>query len=108
MRAELCIRSFESACKHCSTHGMILHSDRGSQFTSIIFRQSLACYGAVQSMSGTGKCYDNARMDSFFATLKKEKLYRINTKELPMEPIVFRYVMVYYIQTNRKVVKKMI
>ena len=99
MRAELCIRAFESACKHYGAHGMILHSDRGSQFTSAVFRQSLARHGALQSMSGTGKCYDNARMESFFATLKKEKLYRINTKKLPMDQvksIVFRYVMVYY------------
>jgi len=99
MRAELCIRAFENACKHCGAQGMILHSDRGSQFTSAAFRESLARHDAVQSMSGTGKCYDNARMESFFATLKKEKLYRINTKKLPREQvksIVFRYVMVYY------------
>ena len=101
MRTELCIRAFESACKYCRANGMVLHSDRGSQFTSAAFRQLLACHGAIQSMSGTGKCYDNARMESFFATLKKEKLYRINTKKLPMEQvksIIFRYVMVYYNQ----------
>ncbi|HBL84444.1 MAG TPA: transposase [Clostridiales bacterium] len=53
-------------------------------------------------MNGTGKCYDNARMERFFATLKKEKLYRIPTHRLPMEQvksIIFRYIMVYY---NRK------
>ena len=33
-----------------------------------------ARYGAIQSMSGTGRCYDSARMESFFATLKKEKI----------------------------------
>lgn len=99
MKAELCIRAFESACNHCGARNMILHSDRGSQFTSAAFRQSLACHGAIQSMSGTGRCYDNARMESFFATLKKEKLYRINTKKLPMDQvksIIFRYIMVYY------------
>ena len=50
-------------------------------------------------MSGTGRCYDNARMESFFATLKKEKLYRIRTERMPMtqvENIVFRYIMTYY------------
>lgn len=99
MRAQLCIRAFESACRHHNARDMILHSDRGSQFTSAAFRASLARYGAIQSMSGTGKCYDNARMESFFATLKKEKLYRINTRALPMEQvktIIFRYIMVYY------------
>ncbi len=99
MRAELCVRAFENACKSCGARGMILHSDRGSQFTSAAFRASLSKYGAVQSMSGTGKCYDNARMESFFATLKKEKIYRINSKKLLMEQvksIIFRYIMIYY------------
>ncbi len=99
MKKELCIRAFESACKFQSTGGMILHSDRGSQFTSAAFRNALARHGAVQSMSGTGRCYDNARMESFFATLKKEKLYKIRTDRLPMaqvKSIVFRYIMTYY------------
>lgn len=99
MRAELCVRAFENACRHCGARGMTLHSDRGSQFTSAAFRSSLVRHSALQSMSGTGRCYDNARMESFFATLKKEKLYRINTKKLTMEQvksIVFRYIMVYY------------
>ncbi len=99
MQAQLCTRAFERACKSCSSRGMILHSDRGSQFTSRAFRDSLSKYGAIQSMSGTGRCYDNARMESFFATLKKEKLYRIHTKKMPMEQvksIIFRYIMVYY------------
>nr|WP_257225396.1 integrase core domain-containing protein [Treponema parvum] len=45
-----------------------------------------------------GKCYDNARMESFFATLKKEKLYRIDTTKLKREEvkkIVWRFI-VYY------------
>lgn len=99
MRKELCIQAFESACKAQSAYGMVFHSDRGSQFTSYAFRESLAKYGAVQSMSGTGRCYDNARMESFFATLKKEKLYRMRTERYPMawvKTIIFRYIMVYY------------
>jgi transposase InsO family protein len=102
MRKELCIRAFQSACQAQGAYGMILHSDRGSQFTSSAFRKLLAQYGAVQSMSGAGRCYDNARMESFFATLKKEKLYRIRTERMPMaqvKSIVFRYIMTYY---NRK------
>ena len=50
-------------------------------------------------MSGTGRCYDNARMESIFAALKKEKLYRIRTERMPMTQvkcIVFRYSMTYY------------
>jgi transposase InsO family protein len=99
MKKELCIRAFESACKPQSAGDMILHSDRGSQFTSTAFRKTLAKYEAVQSMSSTGRCYDNARMESFFATLKKEKLYQIHTEKMPMsqvKSIVFRYIMTYY------------
>ncbi|MNE01630.1 Integrase core domain protein [compost metagenome] len=99
MRKELCIQAFENACKARNARGMIFHSDRGSQFTSHTFRECLAKRDAIQSMSGTGRCYDNARMESFFATLKKEKLYKINTERYPMayiKSIIFRYIMVYY------------
>jgi len=102
MRKELCISAFDQACRQEKASGMFLHSDRGSQFTSYGFREKLAAYGAIQSMSGTGRCYDNARMESFFATLKKEKLYRIRTDKLPMETvksIIFRWIFYYY---NRK------
>ena len=77
---------------------MILHSDRGSQFTSGKFRAALAKYDAIQSMSGTGRCCDNARMESFFATLKKEKLYQIDTSTLTREEVrtvIFRYISYY-------------
>ena len=53
----------------------------------------------VQSLSGTGRCYDNERMESFFATLKKEKLYRIPTTEMSrndVRTVIFRYIFVCY------------
>jgi transposase InsO family protein len=99
MKAELCVSAFEQACKQQNAYGMLLHSDRGSQYTSHVFRGKIAEFGAVQSMSGTGRCYDNARMESFFATLKKEKLYKINTELLPMttvKSIIFRWIFSYY------------
>jgi transposase InsO family protein len=99
MRKELCIEAFEQACQRRDAYEMIFHSDRGSQFTSKNFREALAARRAVQSMSGTGRCYDNARMESFFATLKKEKLYKIRTELLPMstvKSIIFRWVFMYY------------
>jgi transposase InsO family protein len=99
MRKDLCIAAFEQACRRQNAFGMIFHSDRGSQYTSSDFRASLHRYGAIQSMSGTGRCFDNARMESFFATLKKEKLYRINTESLPMDTvksIIWRYIEGYY------------
>jgi transposase InsO family protein len=99
MRKELCMQAFDNACHATNARGMIFHSDRGSQFTSYAFRERLVKRDAVQSMSGTGRCYDNAKMESFFATLKKEKLYKIKTEHYPMayvKSIIFRYIMVYY------------
>ena len=78
---------------------LVLHSDRGSQYTSEAFRNLLKKYEIAQSLSGTGRCYDNARMESFFATLKKEKLYRIPTYRMTREDVktvIFRYVFIYY------------
>ena len=78
---------------------IVLHSDRGSQYTSEAYRKLLKNCGIIQSLSGTGHCYENARMESFFATLKKEKLYQIPTyrmKKEEVKTIVFRYIFIYY------------
>ena len=53
----------------------------------------------MQSLSGTGRCYDNARMESFFATLKKEKLYQLPCYRMAREEVkrvIFRYIFAYY------------
>ena len=99
MRKELCVNAFNSACDMTGARNMLLHSDRGSQYTSHAFKDALKEKGAVQSMSGIGKCYDNAKMESFFATLKKEKLYKFDTRKWRMadvKTIIFRYIFVYY------------
>ena len=56
--------------------GLLHHSDRGSQYTSDDFQSLLKEHGIRCSMSGHGNCYDNACVESFFATLKKERVYR--------------------------------
>lgn len=103
MKKELCIDTIEQLKKkYCDLKNVILHSDRGSQYTSDAFRTLLKKYGMIQSLSGAGHCYDNARMESFFATLKKEKLYRIPTYRMTREAVktvIFRYIFIYY---NRK------
>ena len=99
MRKELCIDTFNAAAKRFPLNGAILHSDRGSQYTSEAFRKTLSNAGVLQSLSGVNHCFDNARMESFFATLKKELLYRIPTYKMKMaevKAIIFRYVFVYY------------
>ena len=50
----------------------IIHSDRGSQYSSINFRKLLKQHGLRQSMSGRGNCYDNAQAESFWARFKTE------------------------------------
>jgi len=80
--------------------GIIFHSDRGSQYTSARFRNTLVHYEFIQSMSGKGNCYDNAITESFFSTLKKELIYLRNfeTKEQAATEI-FEFIEIFY---NRK------
>ena len=95
--AILCVVIVQQYGKRLS--GAILHSDRGSQYTSGTFREELRNMGMIQSLSGLHHCYDNARMESFFGTLKKEKLYRIPTHRMTRDEvrtIIFRYVFGYY------------
>lgn len=76
---------------------LVLHSDRGCQFTSTAFRKRLAGAGIAQSMGRTGDCYDNALMESFFATLECELLDRrlfSTTTEARLE--VFSYIEGFY------------
>ena len=102
MKKELCIDTVK-ALRRYPIEGAILHSDRGSQYTSDAFRKTLKSMKLQQSLSGVAHCYDNARMESFFATLKKELLYRIPTYRMTMEEVksaVFRYVFTYYNQVR--------
>lgn len=56
--------------------GLIMHSDRGSQYAGSLHRGLLADYGMIQSMSRRANCFDNAAMESFFKTLKVECVYQ--------------------------------
>lgn len=58
--------------------GLIVHSDRGSQFASNKFRDALTEADAFPSMSAKGSCYDNACAESFFHSLKVERVYTVN------------------------------
>ena len=56
---------------------IIFHSDRGSQYASEAFRKFCGSRGVIPSMSRKGNCYDNAYAESWFSSLKKERVYRI-------------------------------
>ena len=99
MRKELCVDTLKAAYDRFPIKGAILHSDRGSQYTSEAFRSIVKDSGILQSLSSVNCCYDNARMESFFATLKKELLYRIPTTKLKrdiVKKLIFRYIFTYY------------
>ncbi len=78
--------------------GLILHSDRGSQYTSHFYQQKLWASGIIGSMSRKGNCWDNAPMKSFFGTLKNECVYarkKYRTKE-EAKTDIFRYIEIFY------------
>jgi putative transposase len=56
--------------------GLLQHSDRGSQYTSDDYQRMLRSHGIACSFSGRGNCWDNAVVESFFGTLKRELIYR--------------------------------
>ena len=76
---------------------MAFHSDRGSQYTSDAFKKVLTKLGTAMSNSGTGNCYDNAAMESFYASLKTEYVDHENfkTREEAKNGI-FDYIEIFY------------
>jgi len=81
--------------------GLLHHSDRGSQFTSADYQKLLAAHGIQVSMSRTGNCYDNAVMESFFATLKTECVDRRYATRQEARACVFDYIEVWYNRRRR-------
>ncbi len=80
--------------------GLLHHSDQGSQYASKDYQKILNDYKINCSMSRKGNCYDNASMESFFATLKQELVYhrQYQTRKEAKQDI-FEYIQVWY---NRK------
>jgi len=77
LQTSICSNALNMAClmRRPPTE-LIHHSDRGSQYASNEYRAVLAKHGFKQSMSRKGNCYDNAMVESFFSTLKKERVHR--------------------------------
>lgn len=82
--------------------GLLFHSDRGSQYTSDVYRAILAEASVTVSMSRTGNCYDNAVTESFFGTLKGECVERacFQTREQARQSI-FEYLECFYNRVRR-------
>jgi transposase InsO family protein len=103
MTDDLVMAALEQALTHRKPlPGLMHHSDKGSQYTSQDFQKKLAENNITVSMSGTGNCYDNAAMESFFHTLKTEHVCfeRYQTREQAKQSI-FEYVEVFYNRQRR-------
>jgi len=82
--------------------GLMHHSDRGSQYASQDFQSLLKEVGIACSMSGTGHCYDNAVAESFFATLKRERVYRVQYRtRADATDDLFQFIEVFYNRQRR-------
>lgn len=77
MKADLVLQALQAACwQRKPPPDLIMHTDRGSQYASDRHRQLLKDFRMTQSMSRVGNCWDNAPMESFFKTLKVERVYQ--------------------------------
>ena len=107
MKAELCVQTVRNAYKsYPEMVGCIIHSDRGSQYTSSQYREIISKYNIKQSMnSAGGRCHDNAKCESMWGRMKDELLYkRLKTEEMGMEEVkteIWRYYMSYW--NNRRI-----
>jgi putative transposase len=98
MRTELVNQALSMAiCQRQPAAGLIMHTDRGSQYGADSYQQLLTRHGIEPSMSRKGNCWDNAVAESFFHTLKTELIYLEDwdTHE-QTQTAVFEYIEVFY------------
>ncbi len=101
INAELTKQALTNAItKRGTCDGLIFHSDRGSQYSSKTYQKLLKEHKISGSMSRPGCPYDNSCVESFFATLKKERIYRRSYFEIEdFRRDMFKYIELFY---NRK------
>jgi putative transposase len=99
---ELTLSALRMALTHQRPAGGLHHSDRGLQYAAHAYRQLLARAGFTPSMSRTGDCWDNAVVESFFATLTKELLVAgpFSTRDEARRQ-VFEFIEVWYNRQRR-------
>lgn len=98
LRSELVEEALTMAVRtrDIDVHGRLIHhSDRGVQYASGSFQRLLDTHGIACSMSGKGDCYDNAMMESFFATFKTELDEPLATRVIARR-MLFEYIEVFY------------
>jgi transposase InsO family protein len=81
---------------------LLAHSDRGSQYASEHYQQLLGAHGITCSMSRRANCWDNAPMESFFASLKKELIHGADfATRAEARAAIFEYIEVFYNRSRR-------
>jgi len=100
--AQLAVKALQMAiAQRHPQPALIVHSDRGSQFASAAFRETLTAHKLVASMSRKGNCYDNAFIESFWSSLKYETVYqRRFATRAAARTAVFDYIEVFYNRTR--------
>ena len=103
MRAELVCKALAMAVKtHKPGAGLLLHSDRGSQYASAQYRVLIQQFEMTQSMSRKGNCWDNAPMESWFASLKKEQVHLEHYPTRALATLaIMEYIEVFYNRIRR-------
>ena len=97
----LTLKALEMAVqRRCPEAGLLHHSDRGCTYTCDDYQRYLASRGITCSMSRRADCYDNAVMESFFATVKKEEADRFPS-DSDAKMALFDYIEVFYNQRRR-------
>ena len=103
MTDDLVITAFNNAViRRGPSSGVVFHSDRGSQYCSKRFQSLVQGIGGIQSMSGTGSCYDNAITESFFGTMKRELVHHCSFESRSeAQSQIFRYIECFYNRRRR-------
>ncbi len=103
MTSRLVVDALEMAVsRRLPGEGLMAHSDRGSQYASEHYQRLLGRHGITCSMSRRGDCWDNAPMESFFASLKKELVHHEDYRSrAEARASVFEYIEVFYNRVRR-------
>jgi len=103
MRAELVVEALSMAVSRRNpAGGLIHHSDRGSQYTSVEFGARIQEAGILPSMGSRGDAYDNAMAESFVATIKKELIHRHSwPTRAAARRAIFEYIECFYNPSRR-------
>ena len=103
LHADLVVDALEMAvARRHPARGVIHHSDQGSQYTSLLFTRRCRAVGIEVSMGSRGDCFDNAVLESFHASLKKDLIHRRSwPTKTEAQTAIFDYIEAFYNRRRR-------